>query len=120
MSQSELENRLKQRYPSSLFVSVFLGSDKEFFGLLVDLSSTGFKLSTGAELLTKQEYGLAIRNPFSGRNEDFNYFSASAIWCQEGQDGLYEIGFQFASFEEETEGLFKRLLTDFESTARKD
>jgi PilZ domain len=118
MDRSELENRLKKRYPSSLYVSVFLGSNGEFFGLLADLSGTGFKLTTGAEITINTEYALAIKNPFSGRSDELNHFAVQSVWCQQNQDGLYDAGFQFIHFEPETEKLFKRLSIDFESTAR--
>jgi len=118
MDRSELENRLKKRYPSSLYVSVFLGTSGEFFGLLADLSGTGFKLTTGDEITLDTHYELAIKNPFSGRSDELNQFSVRSIWCQQNRDGLYDAGFHFLSFDTETEKLFKRLSIDFESTSR--
>jgi hypothetical protein len=125
MDRSEIEKRLKTRYPPSIYVIVYKGDDLDpaskaqaFFGMLADLSTTGFKLSTESEILTDQEYLLAIRNPFSGRSGELNPFTVKAIWCSQNQDGLYDAGFQFVSYQGESEMLFKRLITDFESTAR--
>ena len=123
MTASELEKRLKTRYPSTIYVSVFMASDYEFFGLLADLSSSGFKLCSDSEIISAQEYALAIRNPFSGRSGEFIPFTVKAIWCHKSNDGLYEAGFQFpdsadAADDSTSEAFFKQLREDFEATAR--
>ncbi len=118
MKRSEIEKRLQTRYSPSLYISVFEGSDDDFFGLLADLSSTGFKLSTGNETEKGKVYRFSVKNPFSGRGGELNYFRAEQVWCKNSDDGLLESGFQFAGYEGESEKLFKRLIIDFESTAR--
>lgn len=118
MTQSDLEKRVKARYPASMFVSVYLRSNNEFFGLLADLSSTGFKLTSEAEITADTEYELAIRNPFSGHHGELNFFSVKAIWCGKNNDGVFDSGFNFLKHDQACEALFTRLKEDFESLSQ--
>ena len=123
MTPSELEKRLKIRYPSTIYVSVYTGNNYEFFGLLADLSGSGFKLCSDSEIISAQDYALAIRDPFSERGGEYIPFSVRAIWCHKSNDGLYEAGFQFPDSANggtgsAGESFFKQLRDDFKATAR--
>lgn len=117
MQRSDIEKRLTARYPPSIYVSVFNGGNYSFFGLLADLSKTGFKLSTQAKISVDQQFELALKNPFSGKSNDYNQFSVQAKWCKKNHDGLYEAGFEFLDFQDASKSLFERLNADFETTA---
>ena len=118
MKRADIEKRLQERYPPTIYVSVFQGDDNGFFGLLADLSHTGFKLCTQLDLSSNETYELALRNPFSGRANDFNQFSVIAKWSKKNPDGIYEAGFEFVGFADESKALFERLNLDFETTAK--
>lgn len=117
-SHSQLEKRLRTRHPSAIYVSVFYGENKTFFGLLADLSSTGFRLSTEQAIIVDKHYDLMIRNPFSEHSDELKAFSAQAMWSRQSDDGLYDSGFQFVDFEGETKALFTRISEDFEDIAQ--
>jgi len=118
MARSELEKRLRNRYPPTLYVSVYDGDTEDFFGLLADLSRTGFRVSSKNDLSVDRDYNLAIKNPFSKSSETLNCFVVKAVWCEQNKDGLFDTGFKFVSFEDESEDLFKRMMEDFAETAK--
>lgn len=118
MKRADIEKRLQTRYPPTIYVSVFDAISHKFFGLLADLSQTGFKLCTQLDLSTNKHYELALRNPFSGTGNDFNRFSVTIKWSKKNPDGIYEAGFEFINFSDESKALFERLKLDFETTAK--
>src|SRR5690606_15600438 len=117
MSRRELEQRMATRYPPSIYVSLYHANNHDFFGLLADLSETGFKLVSDSEIVTDQHYTLSACNPFSVTLGDYITFTVNAIWCRKNDDELYEAGFQFTETNDESEKLFSQLTTDFEATA---
>lgn len=118
MTTSSLEKRLRTRHPSAIYVSVFHGADRAFFGLLADLSSSGFRLSTEQAIIVDKHYDLLIRNPFSEEANEYKAFSAQAMWTRQSDDGLYDSGFKFVDFEGETKALFTHISENFEAIAR--
>ena len=118
MTQSELEKRMRARRTAYLYVSLYLKSNHHFFGLLADLSKTGFKMTSESEIESDKEFELAIKNPHMAPANTLNFFSAKAMWSTPQENGIYETGFQFVERSTESAALFRRLEGDFEATAK--
>jgi hypothetical protein len=117
MNRDNLEKRVSKRYPPTVYVNIYEADTNKFFGLMADLSKTGFKLSSQNELTTNQPYHLAIRNPFASPKAPLYPFVVKAQWCRQREDGVYETGFEFIELEKESDDLFVRLNEDFQAAA---
>ncbi len=118
MSKEELEKRIRERRTAYLYVSIYKASGGGFFGLLADLSRSGFKLTSEAAIEENTEFNLAIRNPHLVPADQINTFTAKSMWSSAKEHGLFETGFQFVSASDGAKGLFLRLEKDFEATAK--
>lgn len=118
MSQSELEKRIRERRTAYLYVSIYTKSNNNFFGLLADLSDTGFKMTSETSIECDKDYDLAIKNPHMAPANTLNFFSAKAMWCTDQGNGIFETGFQFTERADNTNALFGKLEGDFEATAK--
>lgn len=118
MSQADLEKRVRDRQTAYLYVSIYKADGGSFFGLLADLSKSGFKLTSEKAVTADAEYKLAIKNPHLSPADQINTFVAKAMWSAEKEHGLYETGLQFVSASDGAKALFLKLERDFEATAK--
>ncbi len=117
MSQADLEKRVRDRQTAYLYVSIYKADGGSFFGLLADISKSGFKLTSESPVEGDQEFKLAIKNPHLDPANQVNTFVAKSMWSAEKDHGLHETGFQFVSASKGAQALFIKLESDFEATS---
>jgi len=118
MTKQELEKRVRDRQTAYLYVSIYHANGGGFFGLLADLSKSGFKLTSEKPIENNKEFKLAIKNPHMAPADQINTFVARSMWAAEKEHGIFETGFQFVSMSEDAKGLFVTLERDFAATSK--
>ena len=118
MSKQDLEKRVRDRQTAYLYVSIYNANGGGFFGLLADLSKSGFKLTSEKPIENNQEFKLAIKNPHMAPADQINTFVARSMWAAEKEHGIFETGFQFVSMSDDAKGLFVTLERDFAATSK--
>ena len=118
MTKQELEKRVRDRQTAYLYVSIYNANGGSFFGLLADLSKSGFKLTSEKPIENNKEFKLAIKNPHMAPADQVNTFVARSMWVAEKEHGIFETGFQFVSMSDDAKGLFVTLERDFAATSK--
>ncbi len=105
------EKRQATRRTLKHYMSVFDRNTDSYLGMLVEISDSGFKLTSPEKIRVKHAYELAVTDSPSLHDADtVAFFEATSIWCDQNSQAFYDSGFKFVDVSSLTKELFQDLL----------
>ncbi|HBC57623.1 MAG TPA: hypothetical protein DCZ03_10710 [Gammaproteobacteria bacterium] len=105
------EKRRATRRTLKHYMSVFDRHSHAYLGMLVELSDSGFKLTSPKKIELQLSYHLALADsPTLNEADTIAFFEAASIWCEQKSGAFYDSGFKFVEVSHLTKEIFQDLL----------